>query len=427
MNITRISPSTTLLSNGKVLVAGGNDLSPYMLLASAEIYEPASGTWKYTGSLNYARDLQQATLLQNRKVLIAGGNRGSSGITSSAELYDPITGIWTFTGSMYYPRYQFTMTLLPNGQVLAVGGNTGSGGLSSTELYNPSNGRWTLTGSLNFARCNHTAALLSNGKVLVTGGINGLNNTMASMELYDPTTGKWTLTGSLNNARYFHTATLLPNGQVLIAAGSLETNSTIYPLSSAELYDAGLGYTNTAQPQITSLTTPLNLGGSMVVTGAQFRGITEGSGGNTQDSSADYPLVQLRSLESEQTVFLSSTNWGTNSFASLPVWNFPPGYALATVFVNGIQSTSSIVNISVPIPTAPALTGPVIQTNGAFSFTFTNSVGALFGVRATTNLFMPQTNWTALGGVTEIAPGQFQFSDPQTTNNLQRFYKIYSP
>ena len=193
------------------------------------------------------------------------------------------------------------------------------------------------------------------------------------------------------------------------------------------MYDVGLGYSNSWQPQITSLASPLKLGDNLVITGAQFRGIAEGSSGNSQDSSADYPLVQLRSLESGQMVFLPSTNWSTNSFTSLPVWNFPPGYALATVFVNGIQSTSSIVNISVPIPTAPALAGAVILTNGAFSFAFTNSVGALFGVLATTNLSLAQTNWTAVGGATEIAPGQFQFSDPQTTNNPQRFYQIYSP
>jgi len=34
------------------------------------------------------------------------------------------------------------------------------------------------------------------------------------------------------------------------------------------------------------------------------------------------------------------------------------------------------------------------------------------------------TNWTALGGVTEISPGQFQFTDPQATNSPQRFYRV---
>jgi hypothetical protein len=187
-----------------------------------------------------------------------------------------------------------------------------------------------------------------------------------------------------------------------------------------------LGYSNSWQPRIVAVTSPLNLGGSLVVTGAQFRGVSEGSSGNSQDSSADYPLVQLRRLDNEQTVFLLTTNWSTNSFTSLSVWNFPPGYALATVFVNGIQSTSSVVNISVPVPISTTLTSPQKLTNG-FQFTFTNSVGALFGVLTTTNLALPLSNWTVLGGVMEIAPGQFQFTDPQATNGTRRFYRAYAP
>ena len=210
---------------------------------------------------------------------------------------------------------------------------------------------------------------------------------------------------------------------VLIAGGY---NPIQHVLSSTELYDVGLGYSNKWQPQITTATSPLNLGGSLVVTGAQFRGIAEGSGGNSQDSSTDYPLVQLRSIESGQTVFLLSTNWSTNSFSSAPVWNFPPGWALATVFVNGIQSTSSIVNISVPVPATTTLTGNQM-TNGQFQFGFTNNPGALFGVLTTTNLTLPITNWTKLNGVVEISPGQFQFTDPQATNGGQRYYNIFAP
>ena len=55
--------------------------------------------------------------------------------------------------------------------------------------------------------------------------------------------------------------------------------------------------------------------------------------------------VQLRSLESGQTVFLPPTNFTSNSFVSAAVANFPPGFALVTVFVNGIPSTSSILAV----------------------------------------------------------------------------------
>ena len=132
---------------------------------------------------------------------------------------------------------------------------------------------------------------------------------------------------------------------------------------------------------------------------------------------------------------------------------FPPGFALATVFVNGIPSSASFVNIGVPILPTTTLTGaqtlgdnsfsagsvtvpvPTLTTltraqtlnDGSFQFTFTNSPGALFSVLATTNLTLPFSEWAVLGGAREISPGRFQVTDLQKTNSPQRFYRIRSP
>jgi hypothetical protein len=236
----RSQHTAILLPNGKVLVAGG--ISGFFDVPSAELYDPASGTWTPTGSLNQARRSHTATLLPDGKVLVAGGFFDMPGTIlggnaiSSAELYDPASGTWTMTGSLATPRFQHTATLLPNGKVLVAGGGGnpyGVGVLESTELYDPANGTWTATGSLANGRAYHTATLLGNGKVLVAGGYG--SGSSASTELYDPASGTWTATGSLVNGRGFHTATLLGNGKVLVAGGGYDSSGHV--LANAELYD----------------------------------------------------------------------------------------------------------------------------------------------------------------------------------------------
>ena len=122
LNTARYSHTATLLQNGMVLVAGGDDINA-AVLASAELYDPSSGTWTVTGSLNTARDSHTATLLQNGMVLVAGGIDSNFDISASAELYDPASGTWTATGSLNTARLEHTVTLLQNGRnVLVAGG-----------------------------------------------------------------------------------------------------------------------------------------------------------------------------------------------------------------------------------------------------------------------------------------------------------------
>jgi hypothetical protein len=108
-------------------------------------------------------------VLSNGTVLVTGGF-GNSENLASAELYDPASGTWATTGSLNTARYLHTATLLPNGKVLVAGGAHSFSSLARTELYNPVNGTWTTIGSLNTARYGHTATLLSNGELLVAGG-----------------------------------------------------------------------------------------------------------------------------------------------------------------------------------------------------------------------------------------------------------------
>jgi len=257
LGVARYLHTATLLLNGKLLVAAGDDEFNHPL-ASAELYDPSSETWTATGSLANARYKHTATLLPNGQVLVAGGFAGAGLLVhplASSELYDPASGNWTATHVLATARYSHTATLLPNGHVLIVGGDHSLGGdyQASAELYDPASGNWTGTGSLTTARVNHTATLLSNGKVLVAGGRDLTFNPSTSAELYDPASGTWAATGSLTTARVYHTATLLSNGKVLVAEGGVASAALYDPASgtwaaAGNLADLRYGHTATLLP-----------------------------------------------------------------------------------------------------------------------------------------------------------------------------------
>src|SRR5262245_35152882 len=95
MTTARSAHTATLLQSGQVLVAGGRGGGTNVVLDSAEIYDIVHDTWQPTGSLATARFGATATLLPNGKVLVVGGTDATFQATASAELYDPATGTWS--------------------------------------------------------------------------------------------------------------------------------------------------------------------------------------------------------------------------------------------------------------------------------------------------------------------------------------------
>ena len=260
----RASASATLLDDGRVLVAGGYDCAAAGAdgtWASAELYDPATGTFSPTGSMHAPRQDQTATLLADGRVLIAGGLTGpspaamtsitlasyelaetDSGFLATAEIYDPTTGTFSKTGSMSAPHRGHTATLLQDGRVLVVG-NGGESSPSSkvADVYDPATGRWTRTGSMKVGRWLQTATLLQDGRVLILGGRSPKDSVYASAEMYDPRTGSFSSAGSMGEGRQQHTATLLPDGRVLIAGGFWSDGQNWRVLSSTEMYDPSTG------------------------------------------------------------------------------------------------------------------------------------------------------------------------------------------
>lgn len=176
-----------------------------------------SGTWGATGSLGDGRYAATAVLI-NPKVLLAGGV-SSNGVLASAELYDPATRAWSTTGNLNIARNTYVAMVLLNGKVLVAGGCTTpncSAATPTAELYDPSTGKWSSTGAMHTARDYHTATLLASGKVLVAGGFGGGN----TAEVYDPSSGQWSVAASMLYAQAQHAAVRLANGTVLLLGGN---------------------------------------------------------------------------------------------------------------------------------------------------------------------------------------------------------------
>ena len=183
--------------------------------------------------MSSARQLFRATLLPNGQVLVAGGISDAIVVHPQAELYDPATGTWRPTGSLSQKRAGYTATLLPNGKVLAVAGfndfNT-LAVLDSAELYDPATQNWTAAGTLATAREGQTATLLPSGQVLIAAGAQESPSTwLSSAELYDSTAGSTTLVNprSLTNGAFQFAFTGAPNATNTVLA----TTNPSQPLS----------------------------------------------------------------------------------------------------------------------------------------------------------------------------------------------------
>jgi hypothetical protein len=292
MHVARAGHTATLLPSGKILVVGGTDVAHVLPedAVSAELYDPATGAWALTGSTHELRTYHTATLLPSGKVLVVGGAQDPRTPLplprSSAELYDPATGTWTVTGAMNVARAMHTATLLDSGEVLVSGGlDEGHAGTATAELYDPATGRWSMTGSMVLDREQHTALRLASGNVLVVarasltadgravaelydhetgsfsatepplhqhvqGGavalldgrvvvIGGYGPAPAYSEaslvdLYDPVADRWTAAAPLAHGRFFYTSTVLPSGHVVVAGGHLAG-------ASVEIFDPATG------------------------------------------------------------------------------------------------------------------------------------------------------------------------------------------
>jgi len=243
--LSRLGHTATRLGDGRVLLVGGwgplpADPDRRVPLAGCELYDgrPGAELFTPTGPLATGRAGHTATLLGDGRVLIVGGEwlaPGDAGIAlASAEVYDPSTATFRPAGALAEARSAHTATLLADGTVLVAGGDDGHGrSLESAELWDPRDGRFHAAGRLGLRRYDHTATRLADGKVLIVGGRHKnyalrewwTTFPIDSVEVYDPIAGGFVAAVELPlGGRTRHSATLLPGGRVLVAGGARDTD-----------------------------------------------------------------------------------------------------------------------------------------------------------------------------------------------------------
>jgi hypothetical protein len=243
MTVPRAVATATRLIDGRILVAGGCTTDGCDLGsaggATAELYDPAAGTFARTGDLTFSRDSHQAVLLTDGRVLLIGG-WGATSVLASTDAYDPRSSTFSPGPTMRTAREGMVPIELSDGTVLLAGGFVGTRPTTAaSEILDPLNATFSPTGDLTRPRGAYAAARLPDGRVLIAGGISDGVIT-DSAEIFDPAKGRFTPTGSMTTARYKGGALALPDGRVLVFGGSGDIDGTIL-YSSTELYNPATG------------------------------------------------------------------------------------------------------------------------------------------------------------------------------------------
>jgi hypothetical protein len=235
-------PAAVLLSNGQVLLAGG-DGTGGTAVATANLYDPTQNKFLPAHVMGAARAFQLSAQVPGGKALVAGGVDAAGKTLASGEVYDPGSNTWKpVANSMSSPRAGAGASGLPSGKVVLAGGASATTptttATASTDIYDPAANTFSGGPAMSTSRILFGLTALADGRVLATGGIafvGGTGSVLATSELYDPATNSWAGTGALSGGDVGFATSLLQNGQVLLAGGSQDstTGSTV-----AELYYA---------------------------------------------------------------------------------------------------------------------------------------------------------------------------------------------
>jgi hypothetical protein len=228
LSVGRWYPGLARLADGRLLIMGGGTAPAAQRTDTCEVFNPATSSWSWTGTMNSPLEFPPCALLYTGRVLRTWG--------SAPELYDPATGTWSATGGFVHPNRGYpghsdhSLVVLSDGRALAVGvSRENQPSAVMTEIYDPTSGVWSTMTSPSLVRMQCEVVQLPDGKVFVEGGDQettagsepNVLGIVKRCDLFDPTTSSWRRVADTFAFREYHAVTLLvPDGRVVTTGGS---------------------------------------------------------------------------------------------------------------------------------------------------------------------------------------------------------------
>ncbi|MEW5847978.1 MAG: kelch repeat-containing protein [Myxococcota bacterium] len=170
--------TATPLANGELLIVGGST-------SDVALRGDGSSNWVAAGNVT-PRAHHSTTLLSDGRGLVVGGEQAGT-FLDSVEISDVDLTTWTASTPLPAPRAFHTASLLSDGRVLVVGGENELGPLGDALLFDPTDGTWMVLAEQPRAR--PRATTLADGMVLVTGSVatSGLLDAVGTVRRPRPT------------------------------------------------------------------------------------------------------------------------------------------------------------------------------------------------------------------------------------------------